>query len=185
MISTDKIVISAGVTLGSALVALGGVAVHKLHRLSKKFDRSVSELEDVTIKDIQKEMVRSAVENAAKATVDDYMKDVNRAVLADARAELRREANAAVSEAEKDIRERVTEELSEAASKIDIAEMKREVRAKAEAKVLSRFDDNLSDVVGKYSKSLGGIAEAYSTIANDIRKAVTKDEDRKVTLNLG
>lgn len=181
----EKVGISVAIGLGTALVSLAGVAVHKLNGLSKKFNKSVRELEETTIKDIQQTVVQTAVENAAKSSVNDYMRDVHNVVLSDARAELKKEASAAVEDARKDIREKVTAEISEAASKIDMIELKREVRDKAEQKVLAKFDDNLQDVVDKFGRNIGAVSNIYSTIANDIRRTVSKDDDGKVKLTLG
>jgi uncharacterized membrane protein YheB (UPF0754 family) len=167
------------------VVTLVGVAVHKLNKLSKKFDKSVSELEDSTVKDIQQTVVQKAVENAAQNTVKDYMRDMHNVVLSDANRELRKEAQEAVSEAKKDIHAKVQEVTAEEASKIDMIEFRKAVRDKAEQKVLAKFDDDLQDVLDRYNSSLGQVTKVYTNIADTIRKVADKGDDGKVRFTLG
>lgn len=181
----EKVLLPIGIGVGTAVVTLAGVAVHKLNKLSKKFDKSVSELEDSTVKDIQQTVVQRAVENAAQNTVKDYMRDMHNVVLSDANRELRKEAQEAVSEAKKDIHAKVQEVTAEEASKIDMVEFRKAVRDKAEQKVLTKFDDNLQDIVDKFSGNLGNIQKIYSSIAETVRKTSDKSDDGKVRFTLG
>lgn len=184
MSAMDKLIVTVGITVGTAAVALGSVVLYKISNFAKRFDKSVAELSKSTVDDIQRVVVQDAVDKAAKNSVNDYMRDMNRVVLSEAQRELQKEAAKAVDEARKDIQSRVTDEVSSEVSRIDIDEMRREVRQKAEQKVLSKFNDDLQDVADKFGQSLRGVGNIYSTVANDIRKAVMRDDGREVKLSL-
>lgn len=181
----EKVLLPIGIGVGTAVVTLAGVAVHKLDKLSKKFDKSVSELEDSTVKDIQQTVVQKAVENAASTQVKDYLRDVHSVVMANARTELQKEAKAAVSDAKTVIQDQVTSKVSEEAAKIDIAEMRKEVREKAEEKVLGKFDDNLQDIMDRFAGNLSATYKTYSNFAEMMSKLNKNSDDGKARITIG
>ena len=65
---------------------------------------------------------------------------------------------------------------------IDMAEMKRSAREKAEAKILEKFDGNLEDLLAKFNENLSNIQKIYGGIADAISKGKEKDNGIKFTI---
>lgn len=159
--------------------------MYKLSKLGKRFDRSIAELDELTVKDIQKTMVREAVDKAAKTEVNGYLRDAHDDVLREARDELHKETARAVGDAKEMISQKVNETITEEAAKIDMVEFRKTVRDKAEQKVLAKFDDNLQDIIDKFSGNLSSVQRIYTSIAETVRKTTDKGDDGKVTFRIG
>ena len=183
MIITTGVVVTL-VAAGTVITTLGGVALAKISKLTRKFDKGVKEMEEITIKDIQAKLIEEAVNRAADEKVGQYVALANRAVLSDARETIRKEVDVAVKEASQDIKDRVSTEISDRAAQIDMDELKRRVRDKAEEKVLQKFDGNLQDILDKYSGNLAQVNKIYTSIADTLRKGTDKDDDKKITFSL-
>lgn len=172
------------VALATTITTLCGVALNKINKMAKKFDKGVKDLEEVTVKDIQAKLVEEAVNQAADEKVGQYVALANKAVLSDARETIRKEVDSAVREAKRDISDKVSTEISEQASQIDMDDLKRRVRDKAEAKVLQKFDGNLQDLLDKFSGNLSQVQKIYGSIADTLGKGAAKDDDKKITFSL-
>lgn len=182
LISTGVVI--ALVATGTALTTIGGIALNKITKMTKKFDKSVKDMEEITVKDIQAKLVEEAVNRAADDRVGQYVALANRAVLSDARETIRKEVDVAVKEASRDISDRVSSEISDRAAQIDMDDLKRRVRDKAEQKVLQKFDGNLQDILDKFSGNLSQVQKIYGSIADTLGKGTAKDDDKKITFSL-
>lgn len=176
-------VIGYGV-MGVALLAtaLIGVDVHEHHKVAQKVDKSVSDLEKATEKDIQEGMIRRAVEDAAGIKVAEYLNRIKNEVFAEARLKLGDETRKAVKDAADIIRKEVGERVATEASMIDMTELKKSAREKAEAKILDKFDGNLEDLLSKFNDNLGNIQKIYGGIADAISKGQEKDKGLRFTI---
>lgn len=181
----EKYLVPVGIAIGTAVLTLCSVAVAKVSNMTKKFDKGVKEMSEITVKDIQAQMVQEAVHRAAEDKVQQYVALAHREVISDARETIRKEVDAAVKEASRDISDRVSTEISDRAAQIDMDDLKRRVRDKAEEKVLSKFDGNLQDILDKFSGNLGQIQKIYGSIADTLGKGVEKDDKNRITFSVG
>lgn len=173
------IAIAAGATV---VLTLTGVDIYEHHQVAKKVDKSVNELEKSAIKDIQQGMIQRAVEDAAGRSVTEHLNRIKNEVFAEARVKLSEEVRAAVKEAGDVIRREVGEKISSEASMIDIGELKKSARDKAEQKILDKFDGNLEDLLAKFNDNLGNIQKIYGGIADAISKGQEQNKGLKFTI---
>lgn len=184
MITLGTGIVVAGAVAFSTITTLCGVALNKISKMTRKFDKGVKDMEEITVKDIQAVLIKEAVQQAADQKVGQYVALANQAVLSDARETIRKEVDAAVKEASRDISDRVSTEISDRAAQIDMDDLKRRVRDKAEEKVLQKFDGNLQDILDKFSGNLSQVQKIYGSIADTLGKGTAKDEDKKITFSL-
>ena len=181
----EKVLVPVAIGVGTVLIGIGGWVASKVNKMAKKLDLSVKELDAATVQDIQQAMVEDAANNAAETKVGDYVRRARNDIMDTAKAELKSEVSTAVTAAKKDIHDKVAGEISDQAAKIDMDELKKTVRARAEEKVLSKFDGNLQDILDKFSGNLGQIQRIYGSIADSLGKNSSKDNDNRVTFSIG
>lgn len=163
---------------------LGVVDIFEHRETNKKIGMSMKELKASSVREIQQSIVESAVKSAATEKVSDYMSRVKNEVLADARQKLADETRKAVKEAGETIQKEVGERISTEASLIDLTELKKSARDKAEEKILNKFDGNLDDLLAKFNKNLSNVQDIYEGIANAINKG-KKEESNGLKFTIG
>lgn len=178
----NKIIMGLGALMATALTAALGIDIYEHRQIAKKVGVSVKDLKEASVKEIQQGIVESAVKEAAEDKVGVYIHTVRDDIIGDARNSLDREARKAVSEAEDLIRKEVEDKISKEASKIDMNELKKSARDKAEAKILEKFDGNLEDLLEKFNDNLGNIQKIYGGIADAISKGQEQNKGLKFTI---
>ena len=182
----EKTIIKGLVGIGVAVLSAFGLLDFFEHReTNKKIGMSMRELKESSIKEIQQNMVESSVRSAAAEKVSEYMSRVKNEVLADARSKLADEARKAVQEASKTIRDEVSDKISSEASLIDMSELKKSARDKAEEKILSKFDTDLGDLLEKANKSISSYMDIYEGIAHAIDRRKDDDGSKGVRFTIG
>lgn len=182
----QKILAGGCIVFGTAIVTLGCIAVSKINKIGKKFDKGVTDIESITVKEIQDRVVEDAVRNAAEDKVGQYVYRAHKEVMDIARDEIRKEVTPAVKEAKDSIKDQVTTEITAQVANIDIDDMRKSVREKAEGQVLSKFKGDMNDILEKYSGNLQQINQIYSSVANALGKGVNgNDSSQKLTFSLG
>lgn len=177
----EKLLAVGTMIVGAAVVAVGGAVLTKTRELSKKFDKSVMDLEKTSEDEIKKELVETAVENAAKRKVDSYVDRVGDVVMASSKQEISDAVRKAVATAKIDMIDQVSERVSAEAALIDMDELKKSARDKAEKKILDKFDGNLDDLLGKFNENLGNVQRIYNGIAETFNKNKS-DKEFKFTV---
>ena len=187
----EKAMIAGGLVVATVLTAVSTATLIKANKIGKKFDKGVTELESITIKDIQEKMVEDAVKNAAEDKVGQYVYRAHKEVMDIARDEIKKEREKMSEDERKrwmkkvEIKDKVSAEIIDQASKIDIEDMRKSVREKAENQVLSKFKGDLNDLLEKYSGNLQQINQIYSSVANALGKGVNgSDNSQKLTFSL-
>lgn len=161
-------------TLGCAIGLVGAgwaLAMRtKLAKISERLDQSIDDLANDMEIDIPEEMVNKAVEKAVAA---ESKKAVEKAT-SEALAELKRDIHKTVSgEVEKEyahLSKSVLQEITDAAAKIDVAKVRRDVERAAEKAALDKFDDNLDDILKKFNDNLDNTSKIYNSIAGTMSK---------------
>lgn len=178
----NKVMIAFGVAFGTALAAALGVDIYEHRQVSKKVGLSVKDLKEASVKEIQQGIVTQAVKAAAQESVDGYIRTVRNDVMAEARDKIGVEVKKAVEASEAVTQKEVLDKISLEASKIDMAELKRSARDKAEAKILEKFDGNLEDLLQKFNENLSNVQKIYGGIADAISKGQERDKSIKFSL---
>lgn len=166
----DSFMATIGVALG--LVGVGyAIGTHtKMAKVSERLDKGLDELANGMEIDIPEEMVNKAVEKAVAA---ESKKAVEKAT-SEALAELKRDIHKTVSgEVEKEyehLHKDVLREITDAASKIDVTKVRRDVERAAEKAALDKFDDNLDDILKKFNDNLDNTSKIYNSIAGTMSK---------------
>lgn len=174
-----KALVGAGMTVLGAL----GIADFFEHReTNKKIGMSMKELKNSSVKEIQRNVVESAVRSAAEDSVNEYVRRVNNEVMNDARQKISDETRKAVLNASDSIKKEVSERISTEASLIDMTDLKKSARDKAEEKILNKFDGNLEDLLAKFNDNLSNIQKIYGGIADAISKGKENDKGVKFTI---
>jgi hypothetical protein len=171
------------VGIGGLVLTALGVDIYQNRKVAEKVDMSVKGLKNATAQDIHEGMLRKAVEEAANATVGSYVREIKSEVVSSARQTLNDEARKAVRNAQDIIQREVSERISTEASMIDMSELKRSARNKAEEKILDKFDGNLEDLLTKFNDNLSNVQKIYGGIADAISKTNNKDKEIKFSLS--
>lgn len=168
---------------GTLLVGVTAAFWGKLDNLSKKLDTSVKGLKDLTADKIKDAIVEKAIKEAADEQVSGYIAKVQNEVMASAKEKLNDEARRAVKEAQNDIQSTVAERISKEAELIDIDDLRKTVRKKAEERIVNKFDGSLDDLLGKFNENLGNVQRIYGGIANAIGNANKATKEIKFSLD--
>ncbi len=180
----NKQFVQLGLMAGGTLV-VGVVAAFwgKLDNLAKKLDTSVNGLKDVTTDKIKDTIIEKAVKEAADEQVTGIVMKVQNDVMTSAKEKLNDEVRRAVKEAQNEIQSTVSERISKEAELIDIEDLRKVVRKKAEDRIVNKFDGSLDDLLGKFNENLGNVQRIYGGIANAIGSANKATKEIKFSLD--
>lgn len=171
----------------NTIIGFGGFAVglvgigyaigtrKKMHDICNKLDMAIDELlNDVSI-DIPTDIIDHAVNKAVEREVDHAVYRATNEVITSTKYTIRNEVSTAVKATYSDIKESVSKEVAQKVSKIDMDDLAREIREKAEEKVVEKFDDNLDDLLEKFNHNLENISKIYDSMSNTVRKSNEKE----------
>ena len=161
-------------TLGFAAGILGvGYALgtrSKMAKVSERLDKSIDDLAgDMTI-DISQEIIDRAVDKAVAVEAKVAVQKATTEVIADLKRDIRNEVSIAVDKEYETIKEAVLKEVTEAAAKINVDRVRRDVERAAERAALEKFDANLDELLRKYNDALTNTGKIYSSIASAMAK---------------
>ena len=177
-------VVKGLIGIGVAILSgLGIVDLFERRETNKKIGMSMKELKNSSTKEIKQSLVETAMKDAAMDSVSEYMNRIKNEVMSDARQKLSDETRKAVMNASDTIRKEVSDRVANEASMIDMTELKRSARDKAEEKILNKFDGNLEDLLAKFNDNLSNIQKIYGGIADAISKG--KEQDKGVKFTIG
>lgn len=178
----NKIAMAFGAAFVTALTAALGVDIYEHRKVAKKIGMATGELKTAAVKDIQQGIVEQAVKAAAEESVASYIRTVRNDVMAEARDKIGLEVKEAVKACELVTQKEVLDKISSEAGKIDISELKKSARDKAEQKILEKFDGNLEDLLAKFNDNLSNVQKIYGGIADAISKTNERDKGLKFTI---
>lgn len=161
----------------AGLIGIGyAIGTHtKMAKISDMLDRSIDDLARSTTVDIPEEMVKRGVERAIDTAANRAVERATDDVVREIRIDIRKQVSAAVEQEYDKIKDDVLKEISDAASKIDVARVRADVENKAERMALEKFDGELDGVLAKFNDNLESTSKIYKSIANSI----TKNNDGK------
>ena len=123
----------------TGLIGIGyGIACHtKLAKISERLDKSIDSLADNIEIDIPEEMVNKAVERAVNNEARKAVERATSEALTELKRDIRREVRTAVDKEYESIKDNVLKEATVAASKIDVAKVRRDIERAAEEAALA------------------------------------------------
>ena len=177
----DLLIGAIGGVLG--LLGLGyGIAMHtKLSKVSERLDKGIDDLADNMEIDIPEEIVNSAVEKAVASAAKKAVEKASAEAMVELKRDIQRNVSAAVDKEYEHIKDTVLQKVTDEAAKIDAARVRREVEKAAHNAAMSKFNDNLDDILGKFNDNLNNVSKIYSSMAG----AATRMPDKEVVFKLG
>lgn len=178
----NKVIIAFGTAFATAFTVALGIDIREHNKVLKKIGIATEDIKQASAKEIKESIIEEAVKEAATAKVGSYVNSANSAIMANARTELEAEVKKAVNNASVEVKNKVAEKVTEEVAKIDITDLKKSARDKAEAKILEKFDGNLEDLLAKFNENLSNIQKIYGGIADAISKG---KEDKGLKFTIG
>lgn len=157
---------------GLGILGIGyGIAMHtKLAKVSERLDKSIEDLADRTDIDISEELIDAAVERAVAVEAKKAVEKATTEALAELKKDIHATVSVAVDKEYEGIRDTVLKKATEEAAKVDTARVRRDVERAAHAAAMSKFDDNLDDILAKFNDNLSNTSKIYSSIASAITR---------------
>ena len=162
----DGIVGIAGIVVGLIGVGYAFGTHSKMAKISETLDRSIEELAGRTPVDIPNDMVERAVEKAVAYEVKQAVAKTSDSVIAEVKRDIHKQVGDAVEGEYSKIKDTVLEELTSAASKIDVKRVRADVERAAKERALEKFDDNLDDILDDYKDNLRNVTKIYKSFAD-------------------
>lgn len=166
----------------AGLVGLGyGIAMHtKLSKVSERLDTSINDLAGNMEIDIPDTIVDQAVEKAVGAAAKRAVEQAATEALNDLKKEIHARVSEEVNKEYESIKDTVLRETTDAAAKIDVARVRRDLEKSAHNAAMAKFNDNLDDILGQFNDNLSNVSKIYSSMAN----AATRNPDKELVFKL-
>ena len=156
----------------AGLIGIGyAIGTHtKMAKISDMLDRSIDDLARSTTVDIPEELVKRGVERAVDMAANRAVERATNEVVREVKIDIRKQVSAAVEQEYSKIKDTVLKEITDSASKIDVARVRTDVESKAERAALEKFDGELDGILKKFNDNLENTSKIYKSIANSISK---------------
>lgn len=170
----------------AGLLGIGyGIAMYtKLSKISKRLDKSIDDLADDMEIDIPEELVKKAIDKSVDASAKNAADRAANEALGEIRRDIRNAVFTAVENEYQSIKDRVLAETTVAASKIDVAKVRRDVERAATKMATDKFEANLDPILQKFNDDLDNTAKIYSAIKGMMTPATTRAPG-EVVLKIG
>lgn len=178
----DLLVGTIGIAAGCFGIGYAVRTKHQMGDICEKVNKSVDEVSRNVKVDISETVIDEAVEKAVDREVN---RAVNRAVssiVSTMNTEIKNEVKTKISEMYPSIKSMATAKVVEEVSKINVAELKAEVRELAKDKAASKLDDQFDDILNKFNGDLDNISKIYSSIASHFNSNNGSGKDFKISL---
>lgn len=178
----NKVLAAFGGAFAVALLTALGVDAYEHSKVARKIGVATGDLKNMTAKEISPLIIDKAVSAAAKEEVSNLVRTVKTDIMGGAESQLGAAAKKAVSDASAMIQDKVEDKVAEEVGKIDIAELKKSATAKAEAKIIEKFDGSLDDSLAKFNEQLDNIRKIYGGISDVITRGQEQNKGFKFTI---
>lgn len=165
---------------GASVVA--AVYGHKqLRRTTKLVSKACDNIADMTVVDIQHDIVDMAINNAANREVGRVVNRAVRNVEDEMIHQTQKYVRDAVKEQYGKLSKVVSESIAKEAAKADSNRIMEDATERAKEMLLERFDGKLDGLMSDYQRNLDNVGKIYQSIASSMADKAGKD----VTLKLG
>jgi hypothetical protein len=115
-------------------------------------------------------IIPNVIQNDGSSVVDITYDYEAADVTAELRTEIKNKVRIAVSDAFASVKGSVSDETKRQVAKLDISELRTEVKEEAKEKILAKFDGDLDDILTEFNQNLANVQKIYTSIAENISK---------------
>lgn len=170
------------------LLVLSGVSVlaavychHELRRTVRLVSKACDHVAELTVVDIQHDVVDRAINNAAAHEVGRVVNHAVRCVEDDLARQTQKCVRDAVKESYGKLSKSVSDAIAREAAKVDGNQIMEDATEKAKEMLLERFDGKLDGLMSDYQRNLDNVGKIYQSIASSMADRAGKN----VTMTLG
>lgn len=170
------------------LRVLSGVSVlaavychHELRRTVRLVSKACDHVAELTVVDIQHDVVDRAINNAAAHEVGRVVNHAVRCVEDDLARQTQKCVRDAVKESYGKLSKSVSDAIAREAAKVDGNQIMEDATEKAKEMLLERFDGKLDGLMSDYQRNLDNVGKIYQSIASSMADKAGKN----VTMTLG
>lgn len=170
------------------LLVLSGVSVlaavychHELRRTVRLVSKACDHVAELTVVDIQHDVVDRAINNAAAHEVGRVVNHAVRCVENDLARQTQKCVRDAVKESYGKLSKSVSDAIAREAAKVDGNQIMEDATEKAKEMLLERFDGKLDGLMSDYQRNLDNVGKIYQSIASSMADKAGKN----VTMTLG
>lgn len=170
------------------LLALSGASVlaavychHELRRTVRLVSKACDHVAELTVVDIQHDVVDRAINNAAAHEVGRVVNHAVRCVEDDLARQTQKCVRDAVKESYGKLSKSVSDAIAREAAKVDGNRIMEDATEKAKEMLLERFDGKLDGLMSDYQRNLDNVGKIYQSIASSMADKAGKN----VTMTLG
>lgn len=170
------------------LLVLSGVSVlaavychHELRRTVRLVSKACDHVTELTVVDIQHDVVDRAINNAAAHEVGRVVNHAVRCVEDDLARQTQKCVRDAVKESYGKLSKSVSDAIAREAAKVDGNQIMEDATEKAKEMLLERFDGKLDGLMSDYQRNLDNVGKIYQSIASSMADKAGKN----VTMTLG
>lgn len=182
MFKFDKDAVIAALGLAAGLVGVGYALATRseLTKVSERLNHSIDDIANNMEINIPQDLIDKALEQAVEVEAKKAVERAAKDAMETLKRDIHNTVANAVEEEYKTIRDQVLEKTVEAAAKIDVKRVTRDVERAAEAEALSTFHANLDGILNTFNENLNNTAKIYNSIANSVAKTGEKEVVFKV-----
>lgn len=170
------------------LLVLSGVSVlaavycyHELRRTVRLVSKACDHVAELTVVDIQHDVVDRAINNAAAHEVGRVVNHAVRCVEDDLARQTQKCVRDAVKESYGKLSKSVSDAIAREAAKVDGNQIMEDATEKAKEMLLERFEGKLDGLMSDYQRNLDNVGKIYQSIASSMADKAGKN----VTMTLG
>lgn len=170
------------------LLVLSGASVlaavychHELRRTVRLVSKACDHVAELTVVDIQHDVVDRAINNAAAHEVGRVANHAVRCVEDDLARQTQKCVRDAVKESYGKLSKSVSDAIAREAAKVDGNQIMEDATEKAKEMLLERFDGKLDGLMSDYQRNLDNVGKIYQSIASSMADKAGKN----VTMTLG
>ena len=168
-----------GCAIGLIGIGFAAGSRKKLNDVCSKINKSVDEVSNDIKVDISQDIVERAVDKAVVREVEWSVKRAVNDSIRSIKTDIHNQVSSAVNAQYSDIKKAVSDEVALKVSNINMKDLSDAVMAKAEARIIEKFDSNLDDLLAKFNHNLENVSKIYSSMANTMQK-----NNKEVTFSL-
>lgn len=170
------------------LLVLSGASVlaavychHELRRTVRLVSKACDHVGELTVVDIQHDVVDRAINNAAAHEVGRVVNHAVRCVEDDLARQTQKCVRDAVKESYGKLSKSVSDAIAREAAKVDGNRIMEDATEKTKEMLLERFDGKLDGLMSDYQRNLDNVGKIYQSIASSMADKAGKN----VTMTLG
>lgn len=155
---------AAGWAIG--LVGAGyAIGVHcKMNALAKKLDNKIDRLADDAAIQIPDYLIKDAVDKAVVNRTDYAIQQATNAAITDIRTETARQVKSAINKEYVTLQGSVKKEIKDQLGRIDISDLREEVKEEAK----NQLAESMSDILDDFNDNLKNVKKIYGSISDAI-----------------